>query len=150
MAWTILTCIGARQGLAEVPTIYIPGLSEAQKRALRIADNKIALGAGWDLDVLKMELAELGSLDLDFDLSVTGFSTGELDVILNGSTDPDDEVIPKVPASPRTRLGDMQRPPGAFCTLTVCGSAGDIVRRVPADVIRAAASSTLTAVMRRH
>ena len=71
-------------GLAEVPTIYIPGLSEAQKRALRIADNKIALGAGWDLDVLKMELAELGSLDLDFDLSVTGFSTGELDVILNG------------------------------------------------------------------
>jgi ParB-like chromosome segregation protein Spo0J len=94
-------------GLAEVPTIYIPGLSEAQKRALRIADNKIALGAGWDLDVLKMELAELGSLDLDFDLSVTGFSTGELDVILNGSTDPDDEVIPEMPASPRTRLGDI-------------------------------------------
>jgi DNA modification methylase len=94
-------------GLAEVPTIYIPGLSETQKRALRIADNKIALGAGWDLDVLKMELAELGSLDLDFDLSVTGFSTGELDVILNGSTDPDDEVIPEVPASPRTRLGDI-------------------------------------------
>jgi DNA modification methylase len=94
-------------GLAEVPTIYIPGLSETQKRALRIADNKIALGAGWDLDVLKMELAELGSLDLDFDLSVTGFSTGELDVILNGSTDSDDEVIPEVPASPRTRLGDI-------------------------------------------
>jgi ParB-like chromosome segregation protein Spo0J len=77
-------------GLAEVPTIYVPGLSEPQKRALRIADNKIALGAGWDLDVLKLELAELGSLDLDFDLSVTGFSTGELDVILNGSADPDD------------------------------------------------------------
>jgi DNA modification methylase len=94
-------------GLADVPTIYIPGLSETQKRALRIADNKIALGAGWDLDVLKMELTELGSLDLDFDLSVTGFSTGELDVILNGSADPDDEAIPEVPASPRTRLGDI-------------------------------------------
>jgi hypothetical protein len=94
-------------GLADVPTIYIPGLTEAQKRALRIADNKIALGAGWDLDVLKMELAELGSLDLDFDLSVTGFSTGELDVILNGSTDPDDAVIPEVPALPQTRLGDI-------------------------------------------
>ena len=80
-------------GLAEVPTIYIPRLSETHKRALRIADNKIALGAGWDLDVLKMELTELGSLDLDFDLSVTGFSTGELDVLLNGSADPDDEVI---------------------------------------------------------
>ena len=93
--------------LAEVPTIYIPGLSETQKRALRIADNKIALGAGWDLDVLKMELAELGTLDLDFDLSVTGFSTGELDVIMKGSADPDDEVIPEVPTSPRTRLGDI-------------------------------------------
>src|SRR5262249_4660644 len=77
-------------GLAEVPTIHIPGLSEAQKRALRIADNKIALGAGWDIDVLKLELAELGSLDLEFNLSVTGFSTGELDVILNGCADPDD------------------------------------------------------------
>jgi DNA modification methylase len=94
-------------GLTEVPTIYIPGLSETQKRALRIADNKIALGAGWDLDVLKMELAELGTLDLDFDLSVTGFSTGELDVIMKGSADPDDEVIPEVPASPRTRMGDI-------------------------------------------
>src|SRR5262245_37811820 len=52
-------------GLAEVPTILIQGLSEAQKRALRIADNKIALGAGWDIDVLKLELAELGSLDIE-------------------------------------------------------------------------------------
>lgn len=94
-------------GLSKVPTIHIQGLSEAQKRALRIADNKIALGAGWDLDILKLELAELGSLDLAFDLSVTGFSTGELDVILKGSADPDDEVIPATPASPQTRRGDI-------------------------------------------
>ena len=94
-------------GLAEVPTIQIRGLTEAQKRALRIADNKIALGAGWDVDILKLELTELRSMDLDFDLSVTGFSTGELDVILNGSADPDDEVIPETPASPRTRVGDI-------------------------------------------
>src|SRR5262245_3135374 len=46
-------------GLMEVPTIYIRGLSEAQKRALRIADNKIALGARWDLEILRLELAEL-------------------------------------------------------------------------------------------
>jgi hypothetical protein len=94
-------------GLAEVPTIQIQGLSEAQKRALRIADNKIALGAGWDVDLLKLELTELRSMDLDFDLSVTGFSTGELDIILNGNADPDDEVIPETPVSPRTKVGDI-------------------------------------------
>jgi DNA modification methylase len=94
-------------GLTEVPTIHIHGLSEAQKRALRIADNKIALGAGWDIDILKLELAELGSLDLDFDISVTGFSTGELDVIPNGGADPDDDVVPEAPALPRTRPGDI-------------------------------------------
>jgi DNA modification methylase len=94
-------------GLTEVPTIEIKGLPDAQKRALRIADNKIALSAGWDLDVLKVELAELGTLDLDFDLTVTGFSTGELDVILNDNGDPDDDVIPDLPREPRSRLGDI-------------------------------------------
>ena len=68
--------------MAEVPTIELVGLSDAQKRALRLADNKIALDAGWDLDLLKVELAELSTLDLDMDLTVTGFSTGELDVLL--------------------------------------------------------------------
>ena len=90
-------------GLAEVLIIYIQGLSETQKRALRIADNKLALGARWDLGVLKLELSELGSLDLEFDLSVTGFSTGELDLILNGGADRGDDVVPEPPASPRTR-----------------------------------------------
>ena len=69
-------------GMAEVPTIELVGLTDAQKRALRLADNKIALGAGWDLDLLKVELAELSTLDLDMDLTVTGFSTGEIDVLL--------------------------------------------------------------------
>ncbi len=85
-------------GLGEVPTIELVGLSETQKRALRLADNKIALSAGWDLDLLKVELAELSALDVDMDLTVTGFSTGELDLLLGGD-DPDDEVIPAVPAS---------------------------------------------------
>jgi DNA modification methylase len=90
-------------GLTEVPTITLAGLSDAQKRALRIADNKIALGAGWDIDLLKVELSELS---VELDLSLTGFSTGELDVMLN-RTDPDDEVIPAVPVEPRTRPGDI-------------------------------------------
>src|SRR5215204_5377812 len=89
--------------MVEVPTIELAGLTDAQKRALRLADNKIALGAGWDLELLKAELAELSTLDFSMDLTLTGFSTGELDVLLGGSADPDDEVVPPVPASPRTR-----------------------------------------------
>jgi DNA modification methylase len=94
-------------GLAEAPVIVIPGLSEAQKRALRLADNKIALGAGWDLDLLKAELGELSAMEVDLDLSLTGFSPGEIDVILKGPDDPEDEVIPPVPATPRTKPGDI-------------------------------------------
>ena len=100
--------IAARElGMAEVPVIVIAGLSEAQKKALRLADNKIALGAGWDFDVLKLELADLSLPGLDVDLGLTGFSSGEIDVILSESTDPDDEVIPATPISPRTRPGDI-------------------------------------------
>ena len=47
-------------GMTEVPVIELPGLTEVQKRALRIADNKIALNAGWDLEILQSELSELG------------------------------------------------------------------------------------------
>src|SRR5882757_6808258 len=94
-------------GLTEVPTITLSGLSEIQKRALRIADNKIALNAGWDLEILQLELSELASIDVDIDPTLTGFSTGEMDVILSSTADPDDEVIPPVPATPRTKPGDV-------------------------------------------
>ena len=100
--------LAAKQiGLDEVPTIALPHLTEPQKRALRLADNKLALGAGWDLDILKHELAELAVLDIDFDLSLTGFSSGEIDVVLQGQADPDDELIPAVPSNPRTKPGDI-------------------------------------------
>lgn len=92
-------------GLKDVPTIALEGLSEAQKRALRLADNKIALNAGWDVDLLKLELGELAALDVD--LSLTGFSTGEIDVVLKSPVDPDDELIPAVPETPQTRPGDI-------------------------------------------
>jgi hypothetical protein len=94
-------------GLTEVPVIILSGLSEVQKRALRIADNKIALNAGWDLEILQLELTELASLDVDIDPTLTGFSTGEIDVILSSTADPDDEVIPSVPTTPRTKPGDV-------------------------------------------
>ena len=76
-------------------------------RALRLADNKIALGAGWDVEILKLELADLSLPDIDIDLGLTGFSSGEIDVILKDSDDPDDEVIPAVPEVPRTLPGDI-------------------------------------------
>jgi hypothetical protein len=94
-------------GLTEVPTIILSGLSETQKRALRIADNKIALNAGWDVEILQLELSELASLDFDIDATLTGFSTGEIDVILATAADPDDEVIPPLPTTPRTKPGDI-------------------------------------------
>jgi ParB-like chromosome segregation protein Spo0J len=68
-------------GLDSAPTITLPHLNDAQRRALRLADNKIALNAGWDVDLLKLELKELADLEIDFDLSLTGFSTGEIDVL---------------------------------------------------------------------
>src|SRR5450830_845714 len=94
-------------GLTELPVITLSGLSETQKRALRIADNKIALNAAWDLEILQLELGELGSIDVDIDLTLTGFSTGEIDVILTSPVDPDGEVIPAVPAMARTKPGDI-------------------------------------------
>src|SRR6267142_2652051 len=86
-----------------------PNMNEisAVERTRRIADNKIALNAGWDLEILKLELGELASIDVGIDLTLTGFSTGEIDVVLTSADDPDDEVIPAVPLTPRTKLGDL-------------------------------------------
>jgi hypothetical protein len=72
----------------------IAGLTEAQIRTLRIADNKIALNAGWDVELLQKELIELAALDVAVDPTLTGFSVGEIDVLLDQGDDPDDEAIP--------------------------------------------------------
>jgi DNA modification methylase len=93
-------------GMTEVPTITLTGLSAAQKRALIIADNKLAMNAGWDDDLLRAELGELGIEG--FDLSLIGFSDTELAGFLDvteGLTDPDD--VPDAPAVPVTVLGDV-------------------------------------------
>ena len=63
-------------GLEEVPAIILDHLTKAQQRALVIADNKLALNAGWDENLLKLELQELG--DLNFDLALTGFTLDEI------------------------------------------------------------------------
>lgn len=100
--------LAARQlGLKTVPTIAVEGLSDAHKRALRIADNKIALNAGWDFDMLSVELKELGDLELDFDLEVTGFEAPEIDVItLETASAPEDD-LERFEAPQRARSGDI-------------------------------------------
>src|SRR5262249_17457866 len=84
-------------GVSEVPVIELTGMSEAQKRAYILADNKLALNAGWDTEMLAIELGDLAGLG--FDLSLTGFGDDELASILNsgnpGLTDPDE--VPEVP-----------------------------------------------------
>lgn len=100
--------LAAKQmGLPEVPVVELVDLSEAQKKALRLADNRIALNSGWDIEILKLELAELSLPEFDIDLGLTGFSSGEIDVILTDKVDPDEEIIPAVPVEPRARPGDI-------------------------------------------
>lgn len=95
-------------GLAEVPVITLAGLSETQKRALRIADNKIASNAGWDTDLLRIELQGLVVEGIDLEIDALGFAGGELDVILSkGASDPDDEVIPPLPEQAISQAGDI-------------------------------------------
>ena len=94
-------------GLKEVPCVEAKHLTEAQKRAYVIADNRMALDAGWDVDLLKVELGDLQGMD--FDLSLTGFDPGEIENFLaektEGLTDPD--AVPETPANPVTVLGDV-------------------------------------------
>lgn len=73
-------------GLEQVPVIVLDHLTEKAKQAFMLADNKIALDAGWDADLLKAELEELSVAELDFDTSLTGFSTVEID-LLTGTPD---------------------------------------------------------------
>jgi len=90
-------------GLSEVPTITLTGLSAAQKRALAIADNKLALNAGWDDELLRLELGELGLEG--FDLGLIGFSDLELKVILDDVIELQD--LPPLPNGDRNPFQQM-------------------------------------------
>ena len=92
-------------GQAEVEVIVARGWSDAKKRAYVIADNKLALNAGWDMELLALELADLK--EFDFDLGLTGFSDEELSKLLPDKTDgnTDQDEVPEVPADPITKPG---------------------------------------------
>lgn len=98
-------------GWREVPCLRLDHMSADEKRAYVLADNKLALNAGWDEDLLAAELGALMSSDLEFDVSITGFSIPEIDGVLESVApeepgDPEDDVLPGDVAS-RTRPGDI-------------------------------------------
>lgn len=94
-------------GLASLPVIEAGHLTEAQKRAYVIADNRLALDAGWDMEMLRIEIGELR--DLDFDLSLTGFNVEEIE-----SFSFDDDAETEMPA-----LADGDREPFQQMTFTL-------------------------------
>lgn len=95
-----------RLRMAEVPVIELAHLTPVQRRALIIADNKIALNAGWDEDLLKLELEAL-QLE-DFDLDITGFSEAEIDDLLHAeAADEEADEVPETLEEPVSRPGDL-------------------------------------------
>jgi DNA modification methylase len=102
-----------RLGFQEVPTISIHHLSESQRRAFMIADNRLAEQATWDPKLLAEQLRELCDVELDFDLEATGFEVGEIDVLIEGASpevkgnsDPADD-LPETRSVGVTRADDL-------------------------------------------
>lgn len=104
--------LAAKQlGLATVPVIPVHHLSEAKRRAYILADNKLAENAGWDNDLLRVELEFLTQVDIDFDVEITGFATTDIDLILSPESP---EAEPDAPPPPLpsalatvSRTGDL-------------------------------------------
>ena len=100
-----------RLGMTEVPTLMISGLNESEKRAVVIADNRLPEQAVWDFDLLRGHFQDL--IKLDFDVELTGFSTGEVDLLIDGSqqppaADPADDLVGLDPEGPAvSQFGDV-------------------------------------------
>jgi len=100
-------------GMTEIPTVRISHLTEDQKRAYTIADNRLTINSEWNETLLGEQLALLANANLDFDISVTGFDIAEIDLAIEGlnapagNVDPDDEALALLPVV--TKLGDVWR-----------------------------------------
>jgi len=102
------TLAAQRLKMAEVPVMVAKGWSDAKKRAYVLADNKLALNAGWDNEMLALELGEIG--ELGFDLDLTGFTADEIAALTPEPIEPgltDEDAVPEVPEQPVTVLGDV-------------------------------------------
>lgn len=131
-------------GWTEVPTLLLADLTEAERRAYILADNKLAENAGWDTEILAIELQAL--TDIEFDLDVTGFSIAEIDFVLDGARDsdpdrkeplPEDVIIP-LQTRAVSQLGDVWQ---LGRHVVVCGDAREqaaydaVTSGVPIDLI---------------
>jgi hypothetical protein len=99
-------------GLQDVPVIIMAGLSDVEKRALALADNKIAANAGWDRTVLAAELGDLADLlpKCDLNIDITGFEPAEIDGLIGNLIDPEHdpaEELPAIGSTPVSRMGDL-------------------------------------------
>jgi ParB-like chromosome segregation protein Spo0J len=100
-------------GLDTVPCIRLEHLNDAQKRAYILADNRLAEKAGWDRDILAIELQFLTEIEVDFDVTLTGFEMGEVDLLLGAGqdaeakADPADAVPEVTTGAAATRPGDV-------------------------------------------
>jgi DNA modification methylase len=95
-------------GMTEVPTIELAHLTAEQARAFLIAENRLTLNSSWDDALLALHFKELSEVNLEFDLETTGFSTTEIDLLIqNGNADPADEIPPADSGPPVTRVGDV-------------------------------------------
>ena len=94
----------SRHGFDRVPVIRIGDMTEAQKRAYILADNKLAENAGWDRELLGLELQGLLEMDLDFEVTLTGFEMGEIDLLIGALDDGADDDADR---------GSRDRPRGA-------------------------------------
>ena len=100
-------------GLSEVPCVRIETMTSAQKRAYVIADNKLALNAGWDEELLALELKDLLEIDASFEIGITGFNISEVDGLIDGlaieDTPPprEDHLPPASAGQPVNKIGDV-------------------------------------------
>ena len=111
-------------GVDRIPVVRLCHLSAAELRAYAIAENRLAEKSTWDDELLALELSELGGMDLDFDLELTGFGTAEIDIIIGGERDhqsnEDDQIEPVSEGPPISRRGDLWR---VGRHLLLCGDA---------------------------
>ena len=94
-----------QMGMTEVPCLFIEDLTEAQKKAYILADNKLAEDAGWDESLLKIELAELEAME--FDVSLTGFDLADFELEDYSSSVTEDDYDAEPPIEPKAKLGDI-------------------------------------------